>query len=59
MNIPAKVEAKAKAEGARAVVISAKVEEEIAQLPNEERKDFLDSHRAGRTGPQPHDPRRL
>ena len=37
------VEAKAKAEGARAVVISAKVEEEIAQLPNEERKDFLDS----------------
>jgi GTP-binding protein YchF len=38
-----KVEAKAKAEGARAVVISAKVEEEIAQLPNEERQDFLDS----------------
>jgi GTP-binding protein YchF len=38
-----KVEAKAKAEGARAVVISARVEEEIAQLPNEERKDFLDS----------------
>src|SRR5471032_2137615 len=38
-----KVEARAKAEGARAVVISCKVEEEIAQLPNEERKDFLDS----------------
>jgi len=38
-----KVEAMAKAEGARAVVISARVEEEIAQLPNEERKDFLDS----------------
>jgi len=37
------VEDKAKAEGARAVVISAKVEEEIAQLPNDERKDFLDS----------------
>ena len=37
------VENKAKAEGARAVVISAKVEEEIAQLPNGERKDFLDS----------------
>src|SRR6185295_15114091 len=34
-----KVEAKAKAEGARAVVISARVEEEIAQLPNDERKD--------------------
>jgi len=38
-----KVEAMAKAEGARAVVISAKVEEEIAQLPNGERKEFLDS----------------
>jgi len=37
------VQAKAKAEGARAVVISCKVEEEIAQLPGEERKDFLDS----------------
>ena len=38
-----KVQEKAKAEGARAVVISCKVEEEIAQLPNEERQDFLDS----------------
>jgi GTP-binding protein YchF len=38
-----KVEAMAKADGARAVVISAKVEEEIAQLPNGERHDFLDS----------------
>jgi hypothetical protein len=38
-----KVETRAKAEGARAVVISARVEEEIAQLPNAERKDFLDS----------------
>jgi ribosome-binding ATPase YchF (GTP1/OBG family) len=38
-----KVEARAKAEGARAVVISARVEEEIAQLPEAERKDFLDS----------------
>ena len=38
-----KVEARAKIEGARAVVISARVEEEIAQLPAEERKDFLDS----------------
>src|SRR5580693_10180589 len=37
------VEAKAKAEGARAVTISCKIEEEIAQLPNEERQDFLDS----------------
>jgi GTP-binding protein YchF len=39
--ISAKVEAMAKAEGARSVVISAKVEEEIAQLPPEERAEFL------------------
>ena len=39
----AKVEAKAKAEGAGAVVISARIEEEVAQLPAEERKDFLDT----------------
>src|SRR6202789_2876406 len=38
-----KVEARAKAEGARAVVISARVEEEIAQLPNAERPDYLES----------------
>ncbi len=37
------VEDKAKAEGARAVVISARIEEEVAQLPAEERADFLDS----------------
>jgi GTP-binding protein YchF len=36
-----KIEAKAKAEGARAVVISARVEEEIAQLPDAERPDYL------------------
>ncbi|HWM62030.1 MAG TPA: redox-regulated ATPase YchF [Rhizomicrobium sp.] len=41
--ISAKVEAMAKAEGARSVVISARVEEEIAQLPNEERGDYLAS----------------
>ena len=41
--ISAKVEAMAKAEGARSVVISAKIEEEIAQMPMEDRKDFLDS----------------
>ena len=38
-----KVEARAKSEGARAVVISARLEEEIAQLPNTERQDFLGS----------------
>ena len=37
------VEEKAKAEGARAVVISARIEEEVAQLPAEERADFLAS----------------
>ncbi len=42
-EISAKVEAMAKAEGARSVVISARVEEEIAQLANEERGDFLSS----------------
>ncbi|HWX90010.1 MAG TPA: redox-regulated ATPase YchF, partial [Rhizomicrobium sp.] len=42
-EISAKVEAMAKAEGARSVVISARVEEEIAQLPDAERGDFLAS----------------
>ena len=37
------VEDKAKAEGARAVVISARIEEEVAQLPGDERADFLAS----------------
>ena len=41
--ISAKVEAMAKAEGARSVVISAKIEEEIAQMPMEDRPDFLGS----------------
>jgi ribosome-binding ATPase len=41
--ISAKVEAMAKAEGARSVVISAKIEEEIAQMPAGDRADFLDS----------------
>ncbi|NIJ40260.1 hypothetical protein FHS78_000530 [Parvibaculum indicum] len=34
---------RAKAEGAEAVVISARIEEEIAQLPNEERADYLET----------------
>ena len=41
--ISAKVEAMAKAEGARSVVISAKIEEEIAQMPAADRPDFLES----------------
>ncbi len=38
-----KVEAKAKAENAVAVAISAKIESEIAMLPLSERKEFLDA----------------
>ena len=41
--ISARVEAMAKAEGARSVVISARIEEEIAQMPSGDRADFLDS----------------
>jgi len=38
-----RVEEKAEAEGAVAVAISAKIESELAQLPTEERQDYLDS----------------
>jgi ribosome-binding ATPase len=41
--ISAKVEAMAKAKGARSVVISAKIEEEIAQMAAADRPDFLES----------------
>jgi len=41
--LSAKVEAMAKAEGAASVVISAAIEAEIAQLPDGEQRDFLDS----------------
>jgi GTP-binding protein YchF len=41
--ISAKAEAMAKSQGARSVVISAKIEEEIAQMPAEDRADFLSS----------------
>jgi GTP-binding protein YchF len=37
------VEARAKEEGAESVVISARIEEEIAQLPNDERTEFLET----------------
>lgn len=39
----AKVAERAKAEGAQAVVVSAKIESEIAVLPPEEQKDYLDA----------------
>src|SRR4029077_12947275 len=40
-DLSRKVEARAKEEGAGAVVISAKIESEIAALPAEERESFL------------------
>jgi len=45
-----KVEARAKEEGALAVVISAKIESEIAMLPPEERADYLASVGLNETG---------
>ena len=45
-----KVEARAKAEGAVAVVISAKIESEIAALPAEERADYLEAVGLKETG---------
>jgi hypothetical protein len=45
-----KVEARAKEEGAVAVVISAKIESEIATLPPEERADYLDAVGLKETG---------
>jgi GTP-binding protein YchF len=41
--ISAKAEEMAKTQGAKSVVISARIEEEVAQLPNEERAEFLSS----------------
>jgi GTP-binding protein YchF len=38
----ARVAERAKAEGARHVIVSAAIEAEVAQLPEEDRKDFLD-----------------
>ncbi|HJR56076.1 MAG TPA: redox-regulated ATPase YchF [Rhizomicrobium sp.] len=42
-SISARAEEMAKKQGACSVVISAKIEEEIAQMPMGDRKDFLDS----------------
>jgi hypothetical protein len=41
--LSARVAEKARAEGAEAIVISAAIEEELAQLPAEERAEFLES----------------
>jgi len=37
------VEERAKAEGAESVIISARIEEEVAQLPEEDRKEYLET----------------
>jgi len=37
------IEARAKAEGAESVVISARIEEEVAQLPEDDRKEYLET----------------
>jgi GTP-binding protein YchF len=42
-SISARAEEMAKKQGAKSVVISAKIEEEIAQMPMGDRKDFLES----------------
>ncbi len=54
-----KVEARAKAEGAAAVVISAKIESEIAVLSRGERSEYLERGGPRRSGARPPDPRRL
>ena len=53
------VEARAKAEGAGCVVISAKIEAEIAVLPREERDRVSRRRRPQGGRPRPPDPRRL
>ena len=54
-----KVEARAKEEGAVAVVISAKIESEIATLPPAERAEFLEAVGPEGDRARPADPRRL
>ena len=46
-------------EGAAAVVVSAKIESEIAVLPQAEQKAYLEAVGLERAGAQPRDPRRL
>ena len=55
----AKVFERAKEEGAKAVVVSAKIESEIAVLPPDEQEDYLDAVGLDGARPQPRDPRRL
>ena len=53
------VEKRAAEEGAASVVISAKIEAEIAVLPRDEREMFLSGDRLEGAGPRSADPRRL
>jgi ribosome-binding ATPase YchF (GTP1/OBG family) len=57
--LSARVAEMAEAQGAAHVVISAKIEEEIAQLEPEEAEMFLDRTGSGRGGSRPDDPRGL
>ena len=55
----AEVEKRANAEGAVAVVVSARIESEIAVMPQEEQAEFLEAVGLSEPGAQPGDPRRL
>ena len=50
---------RAQAEGARHVVVSAAIEAEVSQLPEEDRPEFLEGLGPARQRPGPGDPRRL
>ena len=54
-----KVFERAAEEGAKAVVVSAKIESEIAVLPADEQTDYLEAVGPRRARPQPRHPRRL
>jgi len=57
--LSAQVFARAAEEGAKAVVVSAKIESEIAVLPPAEQKEYLEAIELDDARPQPGDPRRL
>ena len=53
------VEGMAEAQGARAIIISAAIEAEVAQFPDDEELEFLADLGLAEPGPGPADPRRL
>ena len=58
-SFSAAVAARAEEEGAVAVVVSARIESEIAVMPAEEQAEYLEAVGLVEPGPQPRDPRRL